>query len=128
MDVPGKDRERRPVLGRGRAEAARRPVQLPELHTCPGRRLGLARRCVESLLHGRDRLVRPPEQLPRVRDAGVGREARLQLREPVEVRECLLITAELELRVAERAVGQCRGRRQRMRLPRKPQRLPEPVP
>ena len=45
------------------------------------------------------------DQLARVRDAGVGGEARLHGRHPVERREGLAIAAELDQRVADDAVG-----------------------
>ena len=54
---------------------------------------------------------RSPRQLTRVGDTGVGGEARLHGRHPVELRECLRVAPELDQGVTHHAVGPRRERR-----------------
>ena len=54
---------------------------------------------------------RSPRQLTRVGDTGVGGEARLHGRHPIERRECLRVAPELDQRVTHHAVGPRRERR-----------------
>ena len=107
-DVSGEDRERSPdMLGR-RFDPAVAERELRKLHVGPGSRFGRSSRGVERELHRRSGARPVADQLARVRDAGVGGEARPHGRHPVERREGLAIAAELDQRVADDAVGTLR--------------------
>jgi hypothetical protein len=85
-------------------------VQFRQLDVRPGRGLAPAsgRRGREAhRLDGPDAVA---DQLPRVRDARVGRQARLEGRQPVEDRKGLVVTAELEQRVTDQGERSCRAR------------------
>ena len=82
---------------------ASRDEKLAELQRRPGRRFGAGHGGLGGQPHGGDRAGTVAEQLSRVRDAGVGGEARLEPRQLVEGRERLAVAAELDERVADGA-------------------------
>ena len=126
--VTREDVERSSVRALGRGQPADRPVDLAELHPRPGLRFALAGAGVDRELHRLDRSRHVTEQLARVGDAGVGREARAKLREPVEGAEGCGIAAELDQGVADHAVVAGGGRRDRAGTAAEHQRLAESVP
>jgi len=85
----------------------------PELPFRPGERLFLVRGGVACEQERSVGAVVVAEQLARIRNARIGRDARLQPRHRVEGAECLRVAAELDERVADDAVA-ARGRRREL--------------
>ncbi len=83
-NVAGEDRERRAHVPRGCVDEPVAERELRELHVRPRRGLGDASRGVEREIHRRGGAATVAGQLTRVGDAGVGGEARLHGRHPVE--------------------------------------------
>ncbi len=101
--------------------------ELGELHVRPRRRLRSAARGVERELHRRDSAGTVACQLPRVRDAGVRREARPDGDHAVERREGLPVATELDERVADHAVWPRGERREAAGLSSERERATEVV-
>src|ERR671925_462916 len=108
--VAGKRAEGGAVLDGCGADAAGREVELAELGARPGGRLRLAGRRVEREQHRLLGAAGAAEQLARVRDARIDREARLERRHAVEGAEGLGVAAELDERVPDDAVVTCSER------------------
>ena len=115
--------ERDAVLPLRARVVASQSEKLPEVHGGPGRRFGAGHRGLGSQPHGGDGAGVVAEQLSRVRDAGVGGQARLELRQLVEGRERLAVAAELDERVADGAERPRLRGRQRSSAPREDERL-----
>jgi hypothetical protein len=128
VDVARRDGERQSVLPLGRPEVSEREEELSELDARPGRRFSTAAGRVGGELHRLDRRLRTPEQFARVRDSGVGDEARLELAEPVERPERRVVPAEFEQRVADDRLGCGDVRRVPLRAAGEGERVGETVP
>jgi hypothetical protein len=98
-------------MTRSRGQAPLRERELAEVRTGPRRGLGLPSGGVERQAHRVYGRLRAAEQLARVRNSRVRRDARLQRRHAVEGAEGGLVPAKLEQGVADDSVVHCRVRR-----------------
>ena len=108
--IPREGRERDAHVARGGSRAPGRQLEQAELDARPGVCLVLTDRCRRRELHRARRAGCVAEQLARVRDARVRRDARLERCHPIERGERLRVVTELDLGVADDAVD-ARGRR-----------------
>ena len=101
--------------------------KLAEVQRRPGRRFRAGHGGLGGQPHGCDGAWSIAEQLPRVRDARVGREAGLEPRQLVKGRERLAVAAELDERVADGAQRPRLRGRELAGAPREDERLAEAV-
>ena len=128
VHIAGEGAKRCQQMAGCRIQATARQLEFPELGFRPGERLGLVGGCIAGEQECAAGCVERSEQLARVGDAGIRRDARLQARHRVERGEGLLVAPQLELRIADDAVVACRGRRDLQRTPAELERQRKAVP